>query len=180
MRQQGFAPALRGQDVVVLLKLFLIADPWTVRSLAEELTFDHAGVARCLDRLEEAGLYHRELRRPPLGETEEFLVHAVKFVFPAHLGRETRGWPTAWAHPPLKDLLASHDRLPPIWPSPDGPTRGLSVRPLHKVVPSAARRDPLLGVMLALVDALRLREPRVARLAVDELITALRRAGADA
>ena len=45
--------------------------------------------------------------------------------------------------------------LPPVWPDPDGEVRGATLEPLHKAAPKAARRDPALHELLALIDALR-------------------------
>jgi hypothetical protein len=149
---------LKGQDVVVLSKLLGQAEPGGVRELANELGFDVAGTHRALRRLGDAGLYSPERRRVIGGRAEEFLVHAVKFVFPAVRGGEVRGVPTAWAAEPLKGELAASSGLPPVWPHAKGKVRGLSFEPLHPIVPDAAQADPQLWERLALVDALRSNE----------------------
>jgi len=43
----------------------------------------------------------------------------------------------------------------PVWPWPDGDTRGIALEPLDKTAPIAALRDPVLYEFLALVDAIR-------------------------
>ncbi len=149
---------LKGQDVVVLLKLLGRAEPAGVRDLARELGFDAAGTHRALRRLSDAGLYSSERRRAFGAPAEEFLLHAVKFSFPAERGAEARGIPTSWAAEPLKGELAESAALPPVWPYSKGKVRGLSFRPLHPMVPGAALADPQLGERLALVDALRSNE----------------------
>lgn len=157
---------LRGQDVVVLLKLLGSPRVAPVRELADQLGFDVAGTHRALRRLSGAGLYSSERQRVFRGPTEEFLVHAVKFFFPAQWGSEARGVPTAWAAKPLKDELADSHELPPVWPYYEGEVRGLALKPLHPMVVEAAQEDPDLAQRLALVDALRSGDsPRVNRLA---------------
>ena len=146
---------LKGQDVVVLLKLLGPAEPTPVRDLASELGFDVAGTHRALRRLDEAGLYSAERRRIFQASAEEFLIHAVKFNFPARRGSEVRGIPTSWAAKPLKEELAGSGGLPPVWPYAKGTVRGLEFEPLHPIVPKAAQADPELSRRLALVDALR-------------------------
>lgn len=42
-----------------------------------------------------------------------------------------------------------------MWADPKGDTRGQEFRPLYKTAPAAARRDPALYEVLALVDAIR-------------------------
>jgi len=146
---------LKGQDVVVLLKLLEPDEPTPVRDLASGLGFDVAGTHRAIRRLGEAGLYSVERRRVHEPHTEEFLIHAVKFSFPAKLGSEVAGVPTSWAADPLKGELADYAGLPVVWPYATGRVRGLALEPLHPMVPKAALADPELWQRLALVDALR-------------------------
>lgn len=146
---------LKGQDVVVLLKLLDPAEPTPVRDLGSRLGFDVAGTHRAIRRLGEAGLYSVERRRVHEPNAEEFLVHAVKFSFPAKLGSEVPGVPTSWAADPLKGELADYPGLPVVWPYATGKVRGLALEPLHPMVPKAALADPELWQRLALVDALR-------------------------
>lgn len=146
---------LKGQDVVVLLKLLGSAEPVPVRELADQLGYDVAGTHRSMRRLSLAGLYSSERRRAVSARTEEFLIHAVKFSFPAQRGGEVRGLPTAWAAEPLRTELAESTGLPPVWPYFKGTARGLGFEPLHAIVPRAAQADPKLWERLSLVDALR-------------------------
>jgi hypothetical protein len=153
---------LKGEDVVVLLKLIDSAPDWTVRTLAEETGIPRSGVHRALKRLGAARLLDERRRRVNVSQAEEFLIHAVKYVFPAVLEGESRGTATAWAAEPLVGHIASPPgTLPPVWPDAEGTQRGLVLRPLHGAVPVAARRDPALGERLALVDALRLGDARI-------------------
>lgn len=145
----------KGQDVVVLLKMLSSDESVSVRTLASQLGFDVAGTHRAIRRLGEAGLYSVELRRVHEPNAEEFLIHAVKFSFPAKLGSEVRGVPTSWAADPLKGELADYPGLPVVWPYALGKVRGLALEPLHPMVPEAALADPELWQRLALVDALR-------------------------
>jgi hypothetical protein len=146
---------LKGQDVVVLLKLLGSTEPVPVRELANRLGFDAAGTHRSMRRLDEAGLYSVGRRRIYQAAAEEFLIHAAKFSFPPRWGPEVRGIPTSWAAEPLKGMLAEPASLPPVWPHSKGTVRGLELEPLHSMVPQAALADPELRQRLALVDALR-------------------------
>ena len=166
---------IKGQDVVVLLKLLGPVEAASVRDLADEVGFDVAGTHRSLKRLEAAGLYSPDRRRVPRVAAEEFLLSAVKFMFPAVRGGETRGVPTAWAMPPLRDELAGEDLLPPVWPFASGKARGLALEAIHPIAPEAALRDEELWKRLALVDALRSRaSSRVVGLAERHLRRELR------
>ena len=59
--------------------------------------------------------------------------------------------------------------MPLVWPHPDGDTRGLSIKPIFRSAPDAARRDPRLFAWLALADALRTGDARVRTLAAAEV-----------
>lgn len=131
---------------------------------------------RALKRLAVARLFDERRQRVNLSQAEEFLLHAVKYVFPAVLEGESRGMPTAWAAEPLASHIASPaGSLPPVWPDARGRQRGLVLRPLHEAVPEAARRDPALGERLALVDALRVGDARAREVASRLLVERLGR-----
>ena len=160
---------LKGQDVVLLLRLLGESDVGSTRALADELGLDVAGVHRALHRLTEAGLVDQLRRRVPVAAAEEFLVHAVKYVFPAERGGETRGVAAAWAAAPLVDMLAPNSELPPVWPYSRGRVRGIALEPLHPVVPELAADGGLLARRLALVDAIRAGDTRIRTLAEQAL-----------
>jgi hypothetical protein len=63
--------------------------------------------------------------------------------------------PTGYAAPPLRELIVQPDDLPPVWPQPDGLTRGIALYPLYPTAPAAAAKDERLYQCLALFDALR-------------------------
>jgi hypothetical protein len=166
---------LKGQDVVLLLHLLDDQHGGSTRLLAEQTGLSVAATHRALHRLADAGLYDLRRRRVPEAAAEEFLLHAVKYLFPAVRGSETRGVPAAWAASPLKDELAD-DGLPPVWPHPHGPLRGIALEPLHPTVPDLALRYDDLGRRLALVDAIRAGDDRTRRLAEQALTSELRAA----
>jgi hypothetical protein len=163
------AIVLKGQDVVVLLRLLDLGDSFTVRELGDAIGLDVAGTHRALGRLAEAGLYDAGRHRAPVAAAEEFLVHGLKYLFPARRGGESRGVPTGWAAPPLSSELAGTRELPPVWPHPRGTMRGIALEPLHPTVPDLALRDDAMARRLALVDAIRGGDARVRRLAEDRL-----------
>ncbi len=110
----------------------------------------------------------RETRKVNRRALAEFLVHGLKYVFPARCGPIVRGIPTAHAAPPLSDLLS--DAGPSlVWPDPSGDVRGESIEPLHKSVPGAARKDSSLYRSLALIDAIRVGRARDRKIAAKKL-----------
>lgn len=156
---------LKGEDIVVLLKLTANPPTWTVRSLEDEVGISRSVIQRSLVRLEQAGLLEEGRRRVNKGRVEELLVHGVKYMFPPVRGGVTRGVPTAWAAPPLLDEFAESSELPPVWPDPLGEVRGIALEPLHDSVREISRRDPALTELLVLTDGIRLGDARVRGLA---------------
>ncbi len=154
----------------------------TYAGLGEELAMSPSQVFRSVDRAEEARLLDRRLFPAAPGPTKdqtiswpiranlkEFLIHGVKYAFPVHRGGLVRGIPTAHAAPPLNRHFAESSEPPPVWPDAEGSVRGLEFSPLYKNVPAAARRDPELYELLALVDAIRDGRAREREIAIREL-----------
>lgn len=150
--------SLKPQDVCVLLKIALLhRGPWSYGQLSLELGMSasevHAGVKRAahasLIRLDDGW------GAPEVNALEEFLVHGLKYAFSPVRGGLTRGVPTAHAAPPLRGLFPAPPGPPLVWPDADGNVEGFGFSPLYKSVPFAAKRDPRLYELLALVDALR-------------------------
>ena len=114
------------------------------------------------------------LDRPNVSALEEFLIHGLKYAFPAERGGMTRGLPTSYAAEPLKHLISPGAEPIPVWPHSEGKSRGIALAPLYKSVPIAAMNDPLLYEQLALVDAIRDGRARERKLAEEEISKRLR------
>lgn len=168
---------LKPQDVVVVLKLseFTGKRP-PFADLAADLSMSVSEVHAAVKRAQAAHLLHGpELgERPNRKALEEFLIHGLKYVFPAQHGSMTRGVPTSYAAQPLKQYIRAGDEPLPVWPSPSGPVRGLAFEPLYPSVPDAVKRDSRLHELLALVDAIRDGRARERRIAERELVARLR------
>jgi hypothetical protein len=160
---------LKPQDAVVLLKLAVAGSEWTYPSLAESLGMSASEVHAAVRRAARAGLYDEQRRSPNRKALIEFLVHGLRYVFPAERGPLTRGLPTAYAAPPLNQKIQASAEPPPVWPDAEGTVRGEELRPLYRSVPRAARRDQALYELLALVDAIRAGRARERKIAATEL-----------
>lgn len=164
---------LRGQDILVLARLFDDVEGLTLQNIAESLTLDVASVHRSIRRLEEVQLAFG--RAVAVAQADEFLSHGLRYVFPARFKGESRGIETAWAAAPLRDVLAPSNAPPPVWAYPAGNVRGIALEPLHPAAPAAAILDPRLHERFALIDALRLPDARVRREAHTLLFARARR-----
>jgi hypothetical protein len=167
--------ALKEHDIVVILKLVSLGDQtWSYSSLAGDLDMSPSGIHGSIVRAIGSKLLDSGTKKPLGAPLEEFLVHGVKYVFPARLGSLTRGMPTGYAAPPLNSQIVQSDDPPPVWPYAFGTARGYAFYPLHKSVPRAAEKDQRLYEMLALLDAIRGGRARERSIAAEEIKIRLR------
>ena len=164
---------MKGQDIVVLLKLLGQEEPWTYLSLAKELGMSASEVHSAVKRCEDSGLYNPRTRRPNGEPLREFLIHGLRYVFPARPGAAVQGLPTSFAAPPLNKKIRFDPSEAPVMPLLHGPARGPEIAPLCRSAPQAAKSDEHLYRLLALVDALRTgraRERKMAQEALTEMV----------
>ena len=169
---------LRPHDVVVLAKLVTIgAEPVSQADVAANLGMSAAEISNVLTRAAYAHLFapsdRKEKRRGHLGSVRinglcEFVVHGIRYAFPARLGEIAIGLPTAWGAPPMAaTILPGNDGIP-VWPdSENDAQRGMALQPLYASAPYAARRDRNLYEILALIDTIRVGGARERGMAVD-------------
>jgi hypothetical protein len=162
---------LRPVDIVVLLKLSTLDGRPPYLDLARDLHLYPSEVYLSLKRAAESQLLHRQKHHDRLNRSAllEFLLHGIRYAFPAQKGALTRGVPTSYAAPPLNEQISADDESSPVWPCAAGSVRGYSFAPLHKNVPIAALEDRKLYELLALTDALRDGRARERNLAGREL-----------
>jgi DNA-binding Lrp family transcriptional regulator len=175
--------SLKPQDVVVALKLCTYsAKRPSFSQIALELAMSPSEVHAAVKRLKSARLLHRaEMdERPNISALEEFLIHGLKYSFPAERGEITRGVLTSYAAEPLRHEISPGSEPPPVWPYAEGHDRGVALQPLYKTVPLAALRDPVLYEYLALVDAIRDGRSRERKIAERELSQRLRKSDVNA
>ena len=150
--------ALKAQDVYVLLALAAwgqkgLTYPEFAAFAGLSMSEAHAALRRC----EQARLLAFADRRPSIIKPnfKEFLFHGARYAFPPVRGTMLAGIPTAYAAPPLDQLIAPSADPPPVWPHAEGSVRGIAFVPLYPTAPAAALRNARLYENLALFDALR-------------------------
>ncbi len=159
---------MKPYDLIVTLRLSLADESARARPrswLSDDLGLSTSRIHESLARLHRVRIVDPIDNRVSVPMLTEFLEHGVRFVFPAELGTIARGVPTATSAEPLASVFV--DPGDPsgafVWPSGGGTTRGVSIVPLHKLAPTIAQRDERMHELLALVDGLRLDDPRVRR-----------------
>jgi len=163
------------QDILIMIKLALSASQdWSYNTIAYELDMSPSMAFSGVKRASQARLFDPNRRRPRRKALEEFLIHGVKYSFPPDIGSMTRGIPTAFASPALRNHFAYDSEDIYVWPHPKGQERGISFSPLYKSIPEVAMKDEKLYVALGLVDALRLGRAREIKLAEKLLVDMLK------
>lgn len=149
---------LKPQDILVLLKLLAQGDMnWVYSRLATQLSMSSSEIHAAMKRAYHAGLMmdKGDTIMPDPKNLEEFIVYGVKYAFAAERGDVCYGMPTSYAAKPLCDRVVYDGSNAPVWPDENSKTQGIAFRPLYPSVPDAARLDPSLYELLALVDAIR-------------------------
>lgn len=163
---------LKAIDLLVGLKILSSKGNWTQMQIANKLKISSSQVNAAVKELLESRLLAPGKKPLPIHAAfEEFIIHGVKYCFPASLGELTIGMPTAYAAPPLSnEIVLGHDPIP-VWPYVKGTHKGLGVDPLHPNVPVSLEEypDPLLHQLLTLIDAIRIGKARERNIAIDKI-----------
>src|ERR1035438_7233269 len=115
--------ALKPQDVYVVLKLVASGSRRAPYShLALELVMSPSEVHASVKRAQASHLLHGPglQNRPNITALEEFLVHGLKYVFPAERGELTRGVATSYGAEPLRSVISPGNEPVPVWPHEEG------------------------------------------------------------
>lgn len=144
---------------------------YSLRSLEASTGISKSQVGLGLKRCQEVGLliHERTTQLPRVNKKglQELVFYGLKYFCPAHKKGLVRGIATAFAAPVLNQKLMSAGDTLPVWSDAKGNTQGIEVGPLFKTAPYAVKRDPELYALLALVDAIRMGQPRERKLAQD-------------
>lgn len=145
------------------------AESYSVRALSAALGLSKSEISNSLNRCREIGMIHTNRQDGlPIVKSDALLnlvTYAIRYIFPAKLGPIVRGIPTAFAAPIMEGKVMSAGDLIPVWPDAYGKRKGQEIVPLFKTVPGAVKKDELLYHFLALVDAIRIGNPREAKVA---------------
>ncbi|WP_136805150.1 hypothetical protein [Desulfosediminicola flagellatus] len=149
------------------------ASKYSVRGLSAALGISKTAVNNSLKRSLSVGLVYldRKTKYPKVNRAiiYNFIIHAIKYVFPAELSSMTRGIPTSFSSPALNQIVVTAGEFIYVWPDPRGKKMGQSVTPLFPTVPFAVRKDKSLYEYLSLVDAIRIGNAREVKLAKEQL-----------
>lgn len=133
---------LKGQDVVLLILLHL-RNPvsWTYATLSQALGISASQCHLAMRRLQKVRLVSENPERFPAWSVSpanfrEYLIHALKYDFPAEVGPVVRGIPTVHRVRFADRNFFNDSRSPDdvgeyVWPHPKGTLKGDGLKPIH-------------------------------------------------
>jgi hypothetical protein len=155
-------PTLRPNDLVIACQLALTPNA-QFKAVAKATGSSAGECHNAVRRLRLSRLILAAERRPPGELLHQFLVQGAPFAFPAIVGPDIIGVPTAHSAPPFHGIVSSTSDF--VWPHADGIARGQSIIPLFPGAPLLAVGNPALYELLTLIDALRVGTTRVRTIA---------------
>jgi len=166
---EGFDSPLLRDEMKLYEKHGPVAALYTARALERETGISKSQINVALNRCYDIGLAKKDRRldvpRVNTRALVDFIIHGLKYVFPAKPKELSRGIATGFSAPVLEGKLMSAGEFALVWPDAQGNTKGQAVEALFKSATFAVRRDPEMYALLALVDAIRVGQPREANLA---------------
>jgi hypothetical protein len=157
---------LKSQDLVVLARLLLAenrAEPTSYPTLSLWTGLSASECHAAVKRLYRAGLTSAALQNPSTFDwhvvrpaAEEFITHAIRYLWPIEPLGEQRGVPTGTAVKGLNEgdsAVYEADRW--VWPSAKGTDRGQAIKPLYPTLPEKVGNDSLFHQSLAALDLTR-------------------------
>ena len=160
--------SLKPQDVALLLKVLSKGkSDWRQVDIALELGISQGEVAKSLARLRNSGFL--SAKRVNRSAVIEFLIHGLKYAFPADIGALAVGVPTAMSSPFFKNKIVQGNEDNYVWPSSTGNMRGQVIVPFYSQLAEAALKDKKFYELLSLVEVLRIGRAREKKIAEEEI-----------
>lgn len=161
---------IKPQDIAILLKLVVLGNThWRHVDIAGSMGLSQTEISFAMDRCRTAGFIDSDKKTLIKPALTEFLIHGLKYMFPARPGQVCKGVPTAHSAPPLAKVIVAANEEHYVWASEGGKIRGQAIEPLYPKAVTGARADEKFYELLALADAIRCGRPREHGLAVREL-----------
>ena len=120
-------------------------------------------IAKSLSRLNKAGLVNE--KRVSRSAALEFILHAIKYVFPAEVGALSVGVPTGISSPAHAKMVIQNGDDVYVWPHPQGKKRGQSIKPFYPKLADAALKDLEYYAFMSAIEILRIGRARERKLA---------------
>ncbi|MDC0980128.1 hypothetical protein OAQ84_00185 [Bdellovibrionales bacterium] len=163
---------VKAQDILVMLKL-IVSPQLNQKELAENLDISSAEISHGFRRLKHSKLLTTD-NRVNIEASSEFLIHALKYIYPPQFGTVSVGIPTGYAKPGFDYVRYDKDDIY-IWPHPEGKVKGIALKPFYPSLPKACLQDEKLYTLASLVEMIRMGRVREQKVASKELVLFIRK-----
>ena len=109
------------------------------------------------------------MKRVNRSQALEFILHAIKYIFPAEVGALGVGVPTAISSPIHENMVVQQGNDIYVWPSNNGNKRGQVIKPFYPELAEAALKDPEFYGLMSAIEILRVGRARERKLAENYL-----------
>lgn len=157
---------IKPQDVLIMLKL-IVSPHASQKDLANSLFISQGEISHGVQRLKISKLLNHD-RKVNTEACLEFLVHGLKYLYPAQIGTLAVGIPTSYARPGFKFVKFKEDDIY-VWPHAEGKIRGIALKPFYETLPQASLQDEKLYSLASLVEMIRMGRAREQNLASEKL-----------
>lgn len=159
---------IKPQDVLIMLKLLALPVA-SQKDLSNSLFISQAEVSHGIQRLKIAKLLTLE-GKVNIEACLEFLIHALKYLYPPEIGSFAVGIPTAYARPGFKFVKHKEDDIY-VWPYPESKInlKGIALKPFYATLPQASLQDEKLYSLASLVEMIRMGRAREQNIATEKL-----------
>ena len=151
---------MRPYDILIALKIVSFnSEDWRIIDIAYNIHLSPSEVYDGINRLHKAEIMHMR-KHVVKKHFVEFLIHGVKYCFPAIPGIKSRGILTAHSSEFFKKIISDYKKDTYVWPSEKGNASGTSIIPFHKNIPEFIQKDRFMYEYLSYIDAIRIGRKR--------------------
>ncbi|MDY6787590.1 MAG: hypothetical protein SVK54_05640 [candidate division WOR-3 bacterium] len=164
---------MKSQDILIALKIIeRDSEDWRIIDIAYNLKISQSEVHEGINRLHDSEIMHRR-KHIVKNNLAEFIIHGLKYCFPAIPGMKSRGIPTSHSSEFLSNIVRDKDQDTVVWPYENGKSSGVSIPPLYSSVPYFVLENPFMYEYLCYIDAIRIgrkREREYAKKKISQLL----------
>jgi translation elongation factor EF-1beta/biotin operon repressor len=147
---------IKSQDILILMKLITLkGSPFRQVDLSSSLGISQAEIAYSLDRLKFSGLINEDKKKVNKLNSIEFLLHAVKFMFPMEYDAPARGIKVGPSSDMIRKEVKEKLDMDFVIPTLDGENVGFGIKPIYATTGKVVQSDEKVYELVNLVDILR-------------------------
>lgn len=165
---------MKPHDIVIALKIVSFnSETWRIIDVAYNINISPSEVYGSINRLHKVEIMHMR-KHIVKRNLIEFLIHGVKYCFPAIPGIRSRGILTAHSSEFFKKIISDKKKDNYVWPFEKGNANGISIVPLHKNIPEFIQKDRFMYEHLSYIDAIRIGRKREKAYAEKQILKLLK------